>query len=133
MVLMWSNSTSLEIRQEVTLLCLCVDFYVRSAASALTGAGTGRRWGDEFPVERVPHVLGDEKLTIIAKELVDTVRKNVTIDWTLKESVQTKLRVMVKRILKKYGYPPDKQKKATETVLEQAKLICKDLAESPMI
>jgi type I restriction enzyme R subunit len=74
-------------------------------------------------------VLGDEKLTIIARELVDTVRKNVTIDWTLKESVQAKLRVMVKRILKKYGYPPDKQKKATETVLEQAKLMCKDLAE----
>ena len=74
-------------------------------------------------------VLGDEKLTIIARELVDTVRKNVTIDWTLKESVQAKLRVMVKRILKKYGYPPDKQKKATETVLEQAKLICKDLTE----
>ncbi len=75
------------------------------------------------------NVLGDEKLAIIARELVDTVRKNVTIDWTLKESVQAKLRVMVKRILKKYGYPPDKQKKATETVLEQAKLICKDLVE----
>jgi len=71
-------------------------------------------------------VLGDEKLVIIARELVDTVRKNVTIDWTLKESVQAKLRVMVKRILKKYGYPPDKQKKATETVLEQATLLCKD-------
>jgi type I restriction enzyme R subunit len=71
-------------------------------------------------------VLGDEKLSIIARELVDTVRKNVTIDWTLKESVQAKLRVMVKRILKKYGYPPDKQKKATETVLEQAALLCKD-------
>jgi type I restriction enzyme R subunit len=75
-------------------------------------------------------VLGDEKLVIIARELVDTVRKNVTIDWTLKESVQAKLRVMVKRILKKYGYPPDKQKKATETVLEQAKLICKDMANA---
>ncbi|MCE8423910.1 MAG: DUF3387 domain-containing protein [Candidatus Methanoperedens sp.] len=62
-------------------------------------------------------VLGDEKLTIIARELVDMVRKNVTID----------------RTLKKYGYPPDKQKKATETVLEQAKLICKDLAEPSMI
>ncbi len=74
-------------------------------------------------------VLGDQKLTIIARELVDAVRKNVTIDWTLKESVQAKLRVMVKRILKKYGYPPDKQKKATETVLEQAVLLCKDWAE----
>ena len=65
-------------------------------------------------------VLGDEKLTIIAREFVDMVRKNVTIDWTLKESVQAKLRIIVKRILKKYGYPPYKKKKATDTVLEQA-------------
>jgi len=69
-------------------------------------------------------VLGDETLRTIARELVDTVRNNLTIDWTLRESVQAKLRVMVKRILRKYGYPPDKQKKATETVLEQAVLIC---------
>ena len=54
----------------------------------------------------------------------------MAIDWTLKESVQAKMRVLVKRILKKYGYPPDKQKKATETVLEQAALICKDLTEA---
>ena len=74
-------------------------------------------------------VLGDETLRTIARELVKTVRNNVTIDWTLKESVQAKLRVMVKRILRKYGYPPDKQKKATETVLEQATLICRDWAE----
>ncbi|MEA1870348.1 MAG: DUF3387 domain-containing protein [Euryarchaeota archaeon] len=69
-------------------------------------------------------VLGDETLRTIARELVDTVRNNLTIDWTLRESVQAKLRVIVKRILRKYGYPPDKQKKATETVLEQAALIC---------
>lgn len=69
-------------------------------------------------------VLGDETLRTIARELVDTIRNNLTIDWTLRESVQAKLRVMVKRILRKYGYPPDKQKKATETVLEQAALIC---------
>jgi len=74
-------------------------------------------------------VLGDETLRIIARELVDTVRKNVTIDWTLRETVQAKLRVMVKRILHKHGYPPDKQKKATETVLEQASMLCKDWAE----
>ncbi|MFH1212428.1 MAG: type I restriction enzyme endonuclease domain-containing protein, partial [Candidatus Woesearchaeota archaeon] len=74
-------------------------------------------------------VLGDETLRTIARELVRTVRNNVTIDWTLKESVQAKLRVMVKRILRKYDYPPDKQKKATETVLEQATLICRDWAE----
>ncbi len=74
-------------------------------------------------------VLGDETLRTIAVELADTIRKNVTIDWTLRESVQARLRINVKRVLKKYGYPPDKQKKATETVLEQASLIAKDWAE----
>lgn len=74
-------------------------------------------------------VLGDETLKLIARELVETVRKNVTIDWTVKESVRAKLRVMVKRILNRYGYPPDKQAKATLTVLEQAELIAKDWAE----
>ena len=74
-------------------------------------------------------VLGDETLRTIARELADTIRNNVTIDWTLRESVQARLRVMVKRVLKKYGYPPDKQKKATQTVLEQATLIAKDWAE----
>ena len=62
----------------------------------------------------------------IACELVDAVRKNVTIDWTVKESVRTNLRVLVKRILRKYGYPPDKQEKATQTVLEQAELLCSE-------
>lgn len=76
-------------------------------------------------------VLGDETLKTIARELVQAVRNNVTIDWTLKESVQAKLRVMVKRVLRKYGYPPDKEKKATETVLDQATLLCKDWAEQP--
>ena len=74
-------------------------------------------------------VLGDETLKGIARELVETVRNNVTIDWTVKESVRAKLRVMVKRILRKHGYPPDKQEKATLTVLEQAALIAKDWAE----
>jgi type I restriction enzyme R subunit len=68
-------------------------------------------------------VLGDESLKMIARELVDTVRKNVTIDWTVRETVRAKLRVMVKRILRKYGYPPDLQEKATQTVLEQAELL----------
>ncbi|MEA1943796.1 MAG: type I restriction endonuclease subunit R [Euryarchaeota archaeon] len=75
-------------------------------------------------------ILGDETLRTIARELVDTIRNNITIDWTLRENVQAKLRVMVKRILRKYGYPPDKQKKATETVLEQAALICSSWAET---
>lgn len=71
-------------------------------------------------------VLGDDTLRLIAQELVDSVKRNVTIDWTVKESVRAKLRVMVKRVLRKYGYPPDKQEKATETVLEQAELLCAD-------
>ena len=71
-------------------------------------------------------VLGDETLRTIACELVDTVRKNVTIDWSVKESSRAKLRTMVRRLLRKYGYPPDKQEKATQTVLEQAELIAKD-------
>lgn len=73
-------------------------------------------------------VLGDETLSTIARELVEMVRRNVTIDWTAKESVRAKLRIMVKRILRKYGYPPDKQESATQTVLEQAELLCKDWA-----
>jgi type I restriction enzyme R subunit len=68
-------------------------------------------------------VLGDETLKTIARELVATVRKNVTIDWTIRENVRAQLRVYVKRILRKYGYPPDKQEKATQTVLEQAEVL----------
>jgi len=73
-------------------------------------------------------IMGDEILRNIARELVETVRRNTTIDWTVKESVRAKLRTMVKRILRKYGYPPDKQEKATVTVLEQAELLGKDWA-----
>lgn len=69
-------------------------------------------------------VLGDATLRDIARELVESVRANTSIDWTIKESVRAKLRVIVKRILRKYGYPPDKQEKATQTVLEQAELLC---------
>lgn len=68
-------------------------------------------------------VLGDETLRNIARELVHTVRNNVSIDWTMRETVRAKMRVMIKRILRKYGYPPDKQEKATQTVLEQAALL----------
>ncbi len=73
-------------------------------------------------------VLGEPTLVDIARELVATVKKNVTIDWTLRENVQAQLRVIVKRILRKYGYPPDKQEKATQTVLEQAALLSADWA-----
>ena len=73
-------------------------------------------------------VLGDETLRGIARELVETVRNNVTIDWTLRENVRAQLRVLVKRILRKHGYPPDKQEKATQTVLEQAALLSSEWA-----
>jgi len=68
-------------------------------------------------------VLGDVTLKTIARELVETVRRNTTIDWTVRENVRAHLRVLVKRILRKYGYPPDKQEKATLTVLEQAEAL----------
>jgi type I restriction enzyme R subunit len=68
-------------------------------------------------------VLGEPTLVKIARELVDTVKKNVTIDWTLRENVRAQLRVIVKRILRKYGYPPDKQERATQLVLEQAAVL----------
>jgi len=73
-------------------------------------------------------VLGEPTLAGIARELVATVKKNVTIDWTLRENVRAQLRVIVKRILRKYGYPPDKQEKATQLVLEQAALLSTDWA-----
>src|SRR2546429_6735085 len=68
-------------------------------------------------------VLGDDTLKTIARELVAMVRQNVTIDWTIRDNVKAQLRVYVKRILRKYGYPPDKQEKATQTVLEQAEVL----------
>lgn len=73
--------------------------------------------------ESAREVLGDEVLRDLARVLVDRVRKNVTIDWTIKESVRAKLKVIVKRTLRQYGYPPDKQAIATETVLKQAELL----------
>jgi type I restriction enzyme R subunit len=68
-------------------------------------------------------ILGDEALRGIARELVQTVRANVSIDWTVRENVRAQLRVIVKRILRKHGYPPDKQEKAVQTVLEQAEVL----------
>jgi len=68
-------------------------------------------------------VLGDQVLRTIARELVEKVRNNVTIDWTLREDVRAHLRVLVRRTLRNYGYPPDKQEKATQTVLQQAEVL----------
>lgn len=75
-------------------------------------------------------VLGDEVLRHIARELVDTVRKNTSIDWTVRENVQAKMRIAVKKILRKHGYPPDMETKATETVIEQAKLLANEFSNT---
>lgn len=72
-------------------------------------------------------ILGDDILRHIARELVDTIRSNSSIDWTVRENVQAKMRIAVKKILRKHGYPPDLEVKATETVLEQAKLMAGNL------
>lgn len=75
-------------------------------------------------------VLGDDILKAIARELVESVRNSVTIDWDKKESVQAKMRVLIKRILKKYGYPPDLQDQAVKTILEQAKLLGENISDN---
>jgi type I restriction enzyme R subunit len=68
-------------------------------------------------------VLGEPTLKTIARELTESVRRNVTIDWTVRENVRAQMRVRVRRILRKYGYPPDKQEQATRTVFEQAEVL----------
>ncbi len=71
-------------------------------------------------------VLGDETLRTIARELVAAVRKNISIDWTMRENVRAKMRVIIRRILRKHGYPPDKQEGATDLVLKQAHALCEE-------
>ena len=73
-------------------------------------------------------VLGDVQLAVIATELVGSVRRNTSIDWTVKESVKARLRVLVRRALRKYGYPPDVQDAAVQTVLMQAELLSLEVA-----
>ncbi|MET0115571.1 MAG: DUF3387 domain-containing protein, partial [Limnospira maxima] len=73
-------------------------------------------------------LLGDATLKKIARELVTAIRQSVTIDWTERETVRAKMRATVKRLLRKHGYPPDKQPKAIETVITQAQTLCRDWA-----
>jgi len=72
--------------------------------------------------------MGKDELKVIAAELVTQVRKSVTIDWTVREGARAKIKVMVKRILRKHGYPPDLEEEATKTVLAQAELLCAEWA-----
>ena len=73
-------------------------------------------------------VMGIDQLKVIACVLVEKVRASVTIDWTVRESARAKIRVMVRRILRKYRYPPDLQEEATKLVLEQAEALCANWA-----
>ena len=72
--------------------------------------------------------MRDEQMAFIAKELIQAVRKNVSIDWTLRQSARARIRIVVKRILRRYGYPPDLQEAATRTLLEQAELLAAEWA-----
>jgi type I restriction enzyme R subunit len=78
-------------------------------------------------------LLGEDMLKTMARELTDLIKQNVSIDWKLRDTVRAKLRVMVKKLLKKYGYPPDKQAIATDLVLEQAELLSDKWADEPSI
>jgi len=78
-------------------------------------------------------VLGDKVLGAIARDLVKSVRQNLAVDWSLKESVRARMRVTIKRLLREHGYPPDKQEKATETVLKQTELLCRNWPEEDLV
>ena len=75
-------------------------------------------------------VLGNDQLRMIAQEIAKSIRNNIKIDWAIRENVRAEMRVIVKRILRKYGYPPDKQAQATDLVIEQAELICRSKDET---
>jgi type I restriction enzyme R subunit len=76
--------------------------------------------------ESAKEVMGDEQLRFLAQELVERVKQSVSIDWQVRENARAQIRVLVKRVLRKFGYPPDLQQRATELVLEQAEVLCKD-------
>ena len=70
--------------------------------------------------------MGDDILKKIAHDLADSIRKSITIDWKLKESVRARMRTTIKGLLRKYGYPPDQQDAAVKSVMEQAELMCEN-------
>ena len=71
-------------------------------------------------------ILGDDILKQIARDLTVSIKNNISVDWAIRDSVQAKMKMTVKRLLKKYGYPPDKTAKAVDVVLEQTKLMCQN-------
>ena len=115
-----------------------IEELIRLAKDMREAAGRGEDLGlddDELPFydalamnESAVKVMGVDQLKVIACDLVTQVRSSVTIDWTVRESARAKIRVMVRRVLRKYGYPPDLQSEAVKTVLEQAEGLCADWA-----
>ena len=82
--------------------------------------------------ESAREVMGDNKLRKLAIVLVDRIKNNASIDWSIKESVRARMKVLVKRLLRQYGYPPDKQVIATETVLQHAALFAEDWVKATL-
>ena len=74
-------------------------------------------------------LMGEDILVKIAKEIADKLRKNVTVDWSVRESVRARIRLLIKALLKKYKYPPDKQREAIDLVLSQAEVVSGELIE----
>ena len=83
--------------------------------------------------ENAQQVLGDDTLRALARTLVTQVKVNTSIDWTLRTSVRARLRVIVKRILRQYGYPPDQQQLATDNILQQAELFADEWSVKPAV
>ncbi len=80
--------------------------------------------------ENAVQIMGDDKLRLIAHELLVSLRENIAVDWAHRESARARLRVLVKRILRKYGYPPDLQDEAVQTVLQQAEALSSEWSVS---
>jgi type I restriction enzyme R subunit len=116
-----------------------IDELIRIAKEMRQAQSRGREMGlsdDEVAFydalaenESAKQVMGDEKLRFLAQELVDRVRQSVTIDWQVRENARAQIRVLVKRVLRKHGYPPDMQQRATDLVLQQAEVLCADWAK----
>ena len=76
--------------------------------------------------ESAREIMGDDNLKQIARDLTQSIKSNISVDWAIRESVQAKMKMTIKRLLKKYGYPPDKTEKAVDIVMEQTKLMCQN-------
>jgi type I restriction enzyme R subunit len=120
--------STMEVLEELTTLAKELDAATK-AGKAMGLTDDEKAFYDALSAnESAVMAMGDDKLKVIATELITQVRKSVTIDWTLRESARAKIKVLVKRILNKHGYPPDLEAEAVKTVLAQAELLCAEWA-----